>query len=261
MRKSLLRRPSPALAVAFLALLVALGGTSYAALSVPKNSVGTKQLKNNAVTAAKLAGGAVGTAKITNGAVTASKINTSGLTVPDALYANSAGSATNATTATTATNATNAATATSATSATNAGNSTDLGGIAASAYQTYGATLPSGDTETGVWGGGFYAAAASNQSVMTASFPVPLAAALNASHVIFASGSATHCPGLGQADPGYLCVYLGQSTNTTTPTSADIYNPEVAETQGAGANGFAITVAASSAGEDSITGSFAVTAP
>lgn len=258
MRKSLLRRPSPALAVAFLALLVALGGTSYAALSVPKNSVGTKQLKNKAVTASKLANGVVGTAKIKNGVVTASKINTSGLTVPNALYANSAGSATKATTATTATNA---AMATTATSATNAGNSTDLGGIAASAYQTYGATLPSGDTETGVWGGGFYAAAVGNSSVMTGSFPVPLAAAPNASHVIFASGSATDCPGRGQADPGYLCVYLGQATNADTPTSADIYNPEAPETQGAGANGFAITVTAGTAGEDSITGSFAVTAP
>src|SRR5688572_33280881 len=48
------RRPSPAMMMAFIALLVALGGTSYAAIQLPANSVGTKQLKKNAVTAAKV---------------------------------------------------------------------------------------------------------------------------------------------------------------------------------------------------------------
>lgn len=37
-----------------LALFVALGGTSYAAVSLPRNSVGTSQLKNNAVVSAKV---------------------------------------------------------------------------------------------------------------------------------------------------------------------------------------------------------------
>jgi hypothetical protein len=79
-----LRAPSPALAVSLVALIVALGGTAYAGFSLPKNSVGTKQLKNNAVT----------TSKIKNGAVTASKISTSGLTVPAAQHASSADTAT-----------------------------------------------------------------------------------------------------------------------------------------------------------------------
>jgi hypothetical protein len=38
-------RPSPALVVSAVALSVALGGTSYAAIVLPANSVGTKQLK------------------------------------------------------------------------------------------------------------------------------------------------------------------------------------------------------------------------
>jgi len=47
--------PSPALVVSLIALFVALGGTSYAAItSLPTNSVGTPQLKNGAVTATKL---------------------------------------------------------------------------------------------------------------------------------------------------------------------------------------------------------------
>ena len=45
------RRPSPALVIACLALAVALGGTGYAAsCGVPKNSVGPAQLKSSAVT-------------------------------------------------------------------------------------------------------------------------------------------------------------------------------------------------------------------
>jgi hypothetical protein len=48
------RKPSPATLIALLALFVALGGSSYAALQVPRGSVGTKQLKNNAVTSPKV---------------------------------------------------------------------------------------------------------------------------------------------------------------------------------------------------------------
>jgi hypothetical protein len=55
--KSLRRHLSYANAAATIALFVALGGTSYAALSLPAGSVGTKQLKNGAVTKAKLARG------------------------------------------------------------------------------------------------------------------------------------------------------------------------------------------------------------
>jgi len=46
--------PSPAMVVAMLALLVALGGVGYAATALPRNSVGTPQLKKNAVTSIKV---------------------------------------------------------------------------------------------------------------------------------------------------------------------------------------------------------------
>lgn len=66
--RNLLRRPSPAMVVACLALLVALGGTSIAAVSqlVPRNSVGTAQLRNNAVTTPKVRNGAITGAKVQN---------------------------------------------------------------------------------------------------------------------------------------------------------------------------------------------------
>lgn len=121
MRRFHLGRPSPALVVATIALIVALGGTSYAAFIVPKNSVGTRQLKNDAVT----------TKKIKNGSVTGSKMNLSGVVAPhaaDARYASTAGSATTAGYARSATNAGHAANADSATNAINATYADNAGG-------------------------------------------------------------------------------------------------------------------------------------
>ena len=46
-------------AIAYLALIVALGGTSYAAINLPAGSVGTRQLKSGSVTTNKLANGSV----------------------------------------------------------------------------------------------------------------------------------------------------------------------------------------------------------
>ena len=67
MRRISFRRPSPALVLAAIALGVALSGTSYATvLNVPRNSVGTAQLKSSAVTAQKLAPNAVTSAKVRN---------------------------------------------------------------------------------------------------------------------------------------------------------------------------------------------------
>lgn len=48
-------RTSPAIVISVIALIVAMGGTGYAAVSLPKNSVGTAQLRNGAVTKQKIA--------------------------------------------------------------------------------------------------------------------------------------------------------------------------------------------------------------
>jgi hypothetical protein len=65
-----LRLPSPSFIVAAVALSLAMGGVGYAAGSLPKNSVGTKQLKNLAVTSAKIKPGAVTSDKIPDGGLT-----------------------------------------------------------------------------------------------------------------------------------------------------------------------------------------------
>ncbi len=173
MRWSRIKRPSPALVVSVIALVVAMGGTSYAAFSLPNNSVGNKQLKNNSVGNRKLQNGSVGNAKLRKGsvsganiqagAITGSNLNLGALgTVPSATHANSADSATNAT------NATNAASAVTA---------SRLGGVqyVSSASitnfamtQNFGqATCPTG---LFVSGGGVFGSAGLSQSV-NGSFP------------------------------------------------------------------------------------------
>jgi len=86
--------------VSTICLFLLLGGGAYAAFKLPRNSVGTNQIKNNAITGAK----------IKNGAITGSKINASSLgTVPSASHAGTADSATTAGTASKATTAENLA--------------------------------------------------------------------------------------------------------------------------------------------------------
>jgi hypothetical protein len=65
------RLPSPAMIVACVALVVALGGVSYAAAVLPANSVGSAQLQKKAVTASKLKKNAVTARKVKNGSLLA----------------------------------------------------------------------------------------------------------------------------------------------------------------------------------------------
>jgi hypothetical protein len=80
--------------MATIAVFIALGGASYAAFKLPKNSVGTKQLKKNAVTTKKIQKEAVTGAKVKKGTLTGKQIDASTLgTVPNASHATVAGGA------------------------------------------------------------------------------------------------------------------------------------------------------------------------
>jgi hypothetical protein len=61
---SYLKRISPAMVVATMAVILALSGGAYAATQVANKSIGTKQLMDSAVTNRKLLNGAVGPAKL-----------------------------------------------------------------------------------------------------------------------------------------------------------------------------------------------------
>ena len=71
MRNRVRLRITPATVIASIALLVALGGTSFAAVkaTAPANSVNTAALKNNAVTNPKIGGSAVTGDKVKNGSL------------------------------------------------------------------------------------------------------------------------------------------------------------------------------------------------
>ncbi len=54
------RRPSPAILISSAALFMSLGGVGYAATQLPRNSVGSYQLRNNSVSNTKIVPGSVG---------------------------------------------------------------------------------------------------------------------------------------------------------------------------------------------------------
>jgi len=163
--------------IALIALFFALAGTTFAAANaLPRNSVGTKQLKNNAVTSAK----------IKNNQVTGADVKESSLgKVPSATNAD------HATAADSATHATSADTATTASKANAPG------------------TLGSGQTETGA----LYIITPQNGAPnflgASISYPIPLAAPATPSYI--PSGTTTTaCPGSAanpSAASGNLCVY------------------------------------------------------
>lgn len=64
-------RLSPATVIACTALAVALGGTGYAATVLPRNSVGTAQIRTDAVTSAKIRNGTLVRADFRRGQLTA----------------------------------------------------------------------------------------------------------------------------------------------------------------------------------------------
>jgi len=76
-----------------MALFLALGGVSYAAVKLPANSVGEKQIKKNAVTGKKIKKNAITGDKIKAGTIKGADITLSSLgKVPSAARADSAGS-------------------------------------------------------------------------------------------------------------------------------------------------------------------------
>jgi hypothetical protein len=111
--------------VSMTALFVALSGGAYA-LSIPRNSVGTKQLKKNAVTASKIKRNAVTSSKVRNRSLTGTDVRDDSLTGGDLLESTIA----------TVPSADTANSANSANSANTAGNANALGGKAPSAFET-----------------------------------------------------------------------------------------------------------------------------
>lgn len=221
-------KPSPALVISIVALIVALGGTGYAALNVPNGSVGTAQLRD----------GAVSTRKLRNGAVTAAKINARKLTVANALHADRANTASTATTAISAVSATTA------------------NGVG---------TLASGQTERGTWFLSDWAETGTDGSAVSAiTFPIPLAQPPASVHYIEllqptpagCSGNVLN-PG---AAPGNLCVFEGRAFNASGVRG--IEDPTDSQLNSSQRFGTGVYMLGTNGpGEGDTGGSWAVTAP
>jgi hypothetical protein len=86
----MVKRPSPTIIIAVIAIAITLTGTAFAALG--KHSVGSRQLKRKAVTTKKLADNAVTGSKVKSHTLSGDDINTDQLgTVPNATNATQAG--------------------------------------------------------------------------------------------------------------------------------------------------------------------------
>jgi hypothetical protein len=199
--------------MATVAVFIALGGASYAAIKLPRNSVGAKQLKAGAVTPAKL-----------NQASRSALVGPAGAPGPQG-PAGPAGHA-----------------------------GADLTGTK---------PLAPGETQTGSFSAiaGEPSGTTSRFMALSVSFPRPLASPLDGKHVVFlktTERSAPHCPGVGQAEPGFFCAYAGVEQKATLS-----FNFEDPETGFGGTSRFgAVAFAQTTTKEQGdISGSWAVTAP
>lgn len=212
--------------IATMALFIALGGIAVAATKLPRNSVGTKQIKRRAVTSAKLAPksviagklatNSVGPGNIGNGAITSAKLAASSViasTIKNSVITTSKLNNEAVTTAklgkeSVATAKLDNESVTSAKlgkgSVTTAKLSDEIGPLIG--------TLKSGQTLRGMFnlGGGTGDAAQFGQS-----FQFPLAGAPVAHIIDPVTATTAECPGVSgtggqtpQAAPGQLCIYV-----------------------------------------------------
>jgi hypothetical protein len=113
MTRLLSKRPTPAMIVALLALFVALGGSSYAAVKIgardiQRGAVGTRAIANNSVRSADIHDATVSGADVKDDSLTNADIDNTHLSAKSAETAAHAATASSASTASNATNAGNA---------------------------------------------------------------------------------------------------------------------------------------------------------
>jgi hypothetical protein len=259
--RALRARLSYANVVATLALFVALGGASYAAVTLPKNSVGSAQLKPGAVTTKKLRNGAVTGAKVRPGTITARRIKRGTITrrelslgrlgrLPDAArlgglrpeaYARSGVAAPDA---------------------------AALGGVPAASYLRAGGTLPRGGVVSGSFGG-LVQPSLRYDSVV--SFPLPSPIPITTDDIAFAPGTVgapadqidPGCSGTLEqpvAPAGRVCLYVGQ-IGVDTEAIVGLVSSQDSMPGQDGHRGFTVRTTGSLAGFQGATGTWIYRVP
>jgi hypothetical protein len=267
--KSRLPKLSYSNVIATMALFIALGGVAVAA-GLPKNSVGTKQLKRGAVNAAKLKRGAVTSGKLApksvvagklganavlpgnigNGAVTSAKIGAG------AVIANSIKNGVVTTNKLTSKAVTTDKLAANAVTNPILANGSVTPNKLSESFGPIVATLKTGQTLRGVFDLG-------DESKLTRSansfqFPLLNTPAAPTTNVLAAGATSAACPGLGggatpQAAPGQLCVYITSASTEFESLAFDA--------GGVNRLGFGLLAKFKATGDNFAQGQWAVTAP
>lgn len=216
--------------IATIALFVALGGAAVAA-GLPRNSVGTNQLKRGAVSAAKLKRAAVTAGKIAPRAVVAGKLGANAVLpgnlgngiISTAKLSDGSVIASKIKNGVVTTNKLNNG---AVTTAKLGDKSVTLGKLADGIAPLLG-TLKSGQTLRGVFSVGDTATLEGDLTRSAVSFPFPLTNTPNV-NVLKKGETNGNCSGLGSgqtptATGGNLCVYVTESKglDATTPLAAE----------------------------------------
>jgi Collagen triple helix repeat (20 copies) len=211
-------RPSPALVVSCLALAIALGGTSYAAMVLPRNSVGTAQIRKGAVTLVKIK---PSTRRILKGAKGAR--GAEGPRGPQGPQGPQGSQ----------------------------GQQGPKGEQGTPGTSVFSSSIPSGQTVTGAWGGRYIAPqlAFNNSYLLTVGFPVKAPAPLadtdvNAAPDPAAGDPDSSCTGSVNnptAPAGKVCLYVGHAANASV-TGFRLTIPGTGGTQPGDAYGFTVRV-------------------
>lgn len=201
--------------VAYLALFAALGGSAYAAGTLGKGQVKSRNIAANAVTSPKVKNHSLRAIDFATGQLPHGATGATGAAGP-------------------------------------AGAQGPAGRSALTALQ-------SGETESGEFSADNATTASSQTILGSVTFPIPLAAGLDAAHVIYlpaGTSSVTHCPGVGQAESGFLCLY--ESTHQGAAyTSASISKDSAVN--GADAVGFVLFAISTAADNNFAVGRWTVT--
>lgn len=238
------RLPSPAMAVAFVALLAALGGT---AVALPgKNSVKKDDIAAGAVNSSDIKNSSVLGKDVRNNTLTGLDVNEARLgKVPSAARADTAGSAGSANTANSAGRASSAGRADSASSADAAGDTTGASG-----------PLAAGKTLRGIVAAADDVTAAGQIAMGKADFQIPLTAAPIPHIIAPAAPAPAGCSGTAAnpgANSGHLCIFMTYVPPNGGPLTL------IDNTFTARRFGFAIYNNSTGAGRNEFYGNWAVT--
>jgi hypothetical protein len=247
MGKRLRGRLTYANVMASIAVFLSMSGGAYA-LTIPTNSVGSRQLRSKAVTRAKLATNAVTSTSVRDGSLRARDFRSSDLPNGPRGARGAIGSR----------------------GATGARGATGLRGLTGPRGESGLDPVPSGRTIRGVVGANFEAPtnATTETYGVDVTLPVPAANALGDAQVAVNAGATgltptdpnAGCTGTAAAPTapaGILCIYLSAATNAATPTGSSVLGSAAGSPYG-----FKLTWNnAGAIGDTSVDGTWAYTAP